>query len=264
MTKRSCRRQSAQARAPFPGARHLPLERSRRPSRRRGCGRKAERRPQYVEAERSDKPARCRTRGIQGALDRLRSRFLDRCAGYRRGSVVPCYRRRIPDGEGAARPRLQRHHGGKELTHTTMTTGYGAAISDGFEYLLANHPSVFTIGQGLWSPWYVGNSMTDLDSQFGRERVIDTPVSELGVHRRGSRRCALRISSGRDPSARGFHAARRRSARVRRPRNGDRCLAGRSQRQSLFVRSSIAAASRARSTRSHCSPGSRTFPVFAS
>lgn len=56
---------------------------------------------------------------------------------------------------------------------------YGTAIRDGFEYLLANHPSVFAIGQGLWSPWYVGNSMTDLDIQFGRDRIIDTPVSEL-------------------------------------------------------------------------------------
>ena len=62
-----------------------------------------------------------------------------------------------------------------------MTTGYGAAIRDGFEYLLANHPSVFTIGQGLWSPWYVGNSMTALEEQFGKARVIDTPVSELAT-----------------------------------------------------------------------------------
>lgn len=58
-------------------------------------------------------------------------------------------------------------------------TSYGAAIREGFEHLLSCHPEVFTIGQGLWSPWYVGNSMTDLDIQFGRERVIDTPVSEL-------------------------------------------------------------------------------------
>lgn len=60
-----------------------------------------------------------------------------------------------------------------------MKTNYGAAIRAGFEYLLSTRPEVFTIGQGLWSPWYVGNSMTDLDHQFGRERVIDTPVSEL-------------------------------------------------------------------------------------
>ena len=55
---------------------------------------------------------------------------------------------------------------------------YGDAIRHGFEYLLENHPNVFAIGQGLWSPWYVGNTMLDLDKQFGRARIIDTPVSE--------------------------------------------------------------------------------------
>lgn len=60
-------------------------------------------------------------------------------------------------------------------------TSYGVAIREGFEYLLAKYPEVFTIGQGLWSPWYVGNSMTDLDAKFGRDRVIDTPVSELAT-----------------------------------------------------------------------------------
>jgi acetoin:2,6-dichlorophenolindophenol oxidoreductase subunit beta len=55
---------------------------------------------------------------------------------------------------------------------------YGTAICSAFEYLLENYPEVFVIGQGLWSPWYVGNSMTDLDKKFGEERVIDTPVSE--------------------------------------------------------------------------------------
>ena len=58
-------------------------------------------------------------------------------------------------------------------------TSYGQALRDGFAYLLKNHPEVFTIGQGLWSPWYVGNSMTDLDMEFGKGRVIDTPVAEL-------------------------------------------------------------------------------------
>lgn len=56
---------------------------------------------------------------------------------------------------------------------------YGTAIRAAFEYLLETHPEVFVIGQGLWSPWYVGNSMTDLDKRFGVERIIDTPVSEL-------------------------------------------------------------------------------------
>lgn len=55
---------------------------------------------------------------------------------------------------------------------------YGQAIRDGFAYLLKEHPGVFVIGQGLWSPWYVGSSMTKLEEEFGKERVIDTPVSE--------------------------------------------------------------------------------------
>ena len=37
---------------------------------------------------------------------------------------------------------------------------------------------MFVIGQGLWSPWYVGSSMTDIDKEFGRERVLDSPVAE--------------------------------------------------------------------------------------
>lgn len=55
---------------------------------------------------------------------------------------------------------------------------YGTAILAAFEYLLEKYPEVFVIGQGLWSPWYVGNSMTDLDKKFGKDRVIDTPVAE--------------------------------------------------------------------------------------
>jgi pyruvate dehydrogenase E1 component beta subunit len=55
---------------------------------------------------------------------------------------------------------------------------YGTAMLSAFEYLLDKYPEVFVIGQGLWSPWYVGNSMTDLDKKFGAHRVIDTPVSE--------------------------------------------------------------------------------------
>lgn len=55
---------------------------------------------------------------------------------------------------------------------------YCDAIRDGFVYLLDNHPEVFVIGQGLWSPWYVGNTMTDLDEIYGRDRIMDSPVSE--------------------------------------------------------------------------------------
>jgi len=55
---------------------------------------------------------------------------------------------------------------------------YGTAIRAAFDYLLDKYPEFFIIGQGLWSPWYVGNTMTDLDKKYGKERVIDTPVSE--------------------------------------------------------------------------------------
>lgn len=61
---------------------------------------------------------------------------------------------------------------------TKARHNYGTAILAAFEHLLGRYPEVFVIGQGLWSPWYVGNSMTALDKKFGTHRVIDTPVSE--------------------------------------------------------------------------------------
>ena len=58
---------------------------------------------------------------------------------------------------------------------------YSTAILDAYNFLLKNYPEVFVIGQGLWSPWYVGNTMKDLDKKFGKKRIIDTPVSEAAV-----------------------------------------------------------------------------------
>lgn len=55
---------------------------------------------------------------------------------------------------------------------------YADAIHQALCDLLEFDPAVFVIGQGLWSPWYVGSTMTDLDKRFGRDRIIDTPVSE--------------------------------------------------------------------------------------
>lgn len=55
---------------------------------------------------------------------------------------------------------------------------YAQAIREAHAQLLANDPRVFVIGQGLWSPWYAGASLQDLEKEFGRERVIDSPVSE--------------------------------------------------------------------------------------
>ena len=64
------------------------------------------------------------------------------------------------------------------MSEKRQTYNYGTAMLAAFEYLLEKFPEVFVIGQGLWSPWYVGNSMTDLDKKFGKNRVIDTPVAE--------------------------------------------------------------------------------------
>ena len=55
---------------------------------------------------------------------------------------------------------------------------YADAICEAFRQTMERDPSVIVIGQGVRSPWYVGASMKDLDRQFGRDRVLDTPVAE--------------------------------------------------------------------------------------
>jgi len=55
---------------------------------------------------------------------------------------------------------------------------YAGAIREALAQSLAADPRVFVIGQGLWSPWYVGASMKDLDQDFGRDRILDSPVCE--------------------------------------------------------------------------------------
>jgi pyruvate dehydrogenase E1 component beta subunit len=46
--------------------------------------------------------------------------------------------------------------------------------------MLENQEMVI-LGQGVWSPFYVGSSMDGIEAKFGRSRVIDTPVSENAV-----------------------------------------------------------------------------------
>lgn len=58
---------------------------------------------------------------------------------------------------------------------------YALAIREGYSYLLENYKDVFVMGQGVWSPWYAGNSMLELEKEFGKDRVIDTPVSEAAT-----------------------------------------------------------------------------------
>jgi len=55
---------------------------------------------------------------------------------------------------------------------------YAEAICEAHRQLLRCDERIFVIGQGLWSPWYVGGSMTGLEDEFGSERIIDSPVSE--------------------------------------------------------------------------------------
>lgn len=62
-----------------------------------------------------------------------------------------------------------------------MKITYGRAIRTAFARLLRESQDVIVMGQGLWSPWYVGNSMTDLEKEFGCDRLIDSPVSESGT-----------------------------------------------------------------------------------
>ena len=55
---------------------------------------------------------------------------------------------------------------------------YAQAIREAHAQLLREDPRVFICGQGVWNPWYAGKSLLDLDKEFGRERVLDCPVSE--------------------------------------------------------------------------------------
>jgi len=58
---------------------------------------------------------------------------------------------------------------------------YVQAIHEGHRQAMAADRRVFLIGQGLWSPWYAGGSLENLDREFGRQRVLDSPVSENAV-----------------------------------------------------------------------------------
>ncbi|MGA2160306.1 MAG: pyruvate dehydrogenase complex E1 component subunit beta [Dehalococcoidia bacterium] len=55
---------------------------------------------------------------------------------------------------------------------------YSLAINEALHQTMEQDDSVFLIGQGVRSPWYVGNTCARLYDRFGPERVIDTPVSE--------------------------------------------------------------------------------------
>jgi len=58
---------------------------------------------------------------------------------------------------------------------------YSLAINEALHQMMDADPSVFLIGQGVKSPWYVGNTAKGLLERFGEERIIDTPVSENSI-----------------------------------------------------------------------------------
>lgn len=58
---------------------------------------------------------------------------------------------------------------------------YSLAINEALLQMMCSDESVFLIGQGVKSPWYVGNTAKGLLEKFGPERVIDTPVSENAI-----------------------------------------------------------------------------------
>ncbi|MFC2007782.1 alpha-ketoacid dehydrogenase subunit beta [Chloroflexota bacterium] len=58
---------------------------------------------------------------------------------------------------------------------------YAQSINETFHQLMESDKRVFLIGQGVTSPWYVGNTTVGLIDRFGPQRIIDTPVSENGI-----------------------------------------------------------------------------------
>lgn len=64
-------------------------------------------------------------------------------------------------------------------SHRTLQ--YSLAINEALHQMMEMDPSVFLIGQGVKSPWYVGNTAQHLLERFGEARIIDTPVSESGI-----------------------------------------------------------------------------------
>lgn len=58
---------------------------------------------------------------------------------------------------------------------------YSLAVNEALHQMMEADSSVFLIGQGVKSPWYVGNTAKNLLERFGGHRVIDTPISENAI-----------------------------------------------------------------------------------
>ena len=64
------------------------------------------------------------------------------------------------------------------MSSKTRNLSYSLAINEAFHQTMEKDDSVILIGQGVKSPWYVGNTAQGLIPRFGEKRVLDTPVSE--------------------------------------------------------------------------------------
>lgn len=64
------------------------------------------------------------------------------------------------------------------MSSAARILSYEGAINEALHQTMAADASVCLIGQGVKSPWYVGNTCTGLLDRFGAARVLDTPVSE--------------------------------------------------------------------------------------
>lgn len=77
----------------------------------------------------------------------------------------------------AAAVRLDEN--GKDRSHNVLAVG--EAICEATTQLMEADQRYVIIGQGVNSPWYVGNTATGLFKKFGHKRVMDTPISEDAV-----------------------------------------------------------------------------------
>ncbi|MFC1815641.1 alpha-ketoacid dehydrogenase subunit beta [Thermodesulfobacteriota bacterium] len=67
------------------------------------------------------------------------------------------------------------------MSSNNRKLSYSLAINEALHQMMACNDSVFLIGQGVKSPWYVGNTAKGLLKKFGLNRIIDTPVSENAI-----------------------------------------------------------------------------------
>ncbi len=67
------------------------------------------------------------------------------------------------------------------MSSESRVLSYSLAINEALHQAMAADGTVLLIGQGVKSPWYVGNTTRGLLKKFGPRRVIDSPVSENAV-----------------------------------------------------------------------------------